>query len=132
MPHPEPVPEHQPPHLPSTMTDGERALGEVARAMAAFAAAVVPAFTELMRQVAIATERLRPLLEYFEQHREEFEALRSAPPAESCHCLCKATHSGVEGICEGYTGARLKLAVGAVDVPMCGPCFAAAIGASAA
>ncbi len=48
---------------------------------------------------------------------------------DSCHCLCQKRHPGRTGICDAHnvvtTVRYTSELLGAVDIPVCGPCAAA-------
>ena len=102
----------------------------------AYAAAARPVMTAVARQISALYEALRPMIEYYQQHPEELEAMRRERDAEEgyrgCHCLCGLHRDRPEVVCTGeavpgLTVTRSSSTVGAVHIPMCRPCYSAAV-----
>lgn len=113
-------------------------LTQLNQTMAAMSANIHDCLQAVARQLNLAFEPLRPIVAYFEEHPEELEALRrqnelqAALEEQACHCLCGLHRDRADTVCQGYTAERLtvtrySLTVGTVHVPMCRPCFEAAV-----
>jgi hypothetical protein len=101
--------------------------------LAAFAAAMMPAFQQAAESVRQMHAALKPLIDYAEQHPEVWEQWERERDAEagigSCHCLCGAIH-GTLNVCTSAAERGLTVrfdspTVGTQHVPFCRPCFEA-------
>jgi hypothetical protein len=102
----------------------QRAVNEFAQELTKQIQPAVRAATKLLQ--ALAND---PVVRFAMEHPE---LLRPAEPERACHCLCGAAHREAKGICTGDATAVLTRWVpstGSVDIPVCGPCSAAAYSA---
>ena len=106
-----------------------RALAEAFRPAGEFLDGVARAFSAWT-----ASTEFRALAELCADPRvqaaaEEASRRREAGEPRACHCWCPRTHPAVVNVCDAHrpvTSRRyVTEALGAVDVPLCGPCAAA-------
>lgn len=109
------------------MSDYEAMCTAINVAMRPYLKAARPTLVRIANELCAAVEAMRPLVDYYEQHPEELEALRHQEPGESCHCLCGLHRDRPDIECEGeavpgLTITRHPQTVGTVHIPMCRPC----------